>query len=95
MSSVQQAAPGTSRVVKTGVAAGDMKATVEAMAGGLSPVPTEMEHGEGAAVAKADGGGPEEEEEVEGGGADDEDDDSPPRKLCVYVHVHGHIGGVV
>eukprot|EP00903_Cladosiphon_okamuranus_P012255 g11493.t1 len=61
---------GTSRVVKTGVAEGDMKATVEALAAN--------ENGEGAAVAKADHGGPEEEEEVAGGGADDEDDDTPP-----------------
>eukprot|EP00752_Nemacystus_decipiens_P009016 g8048.t1 len=74
-------ATGTSSVVKTGVAAGDMKAAVEAMAagGGLSPVPTEKDGGDGAAVAKAGGSGPEgEEEEVEAGGPDDDEDDSPP-----------------
>lgn len=65
-------------MVKTGVAAGDMKATVEALAGGES---------EGAAVAKteADGEGPQEEEGVEGGAADDEDDDTPPREFDVLV----------
>lgn len=77
---VQQTAAGTSSVVKTGVAAGDMKAAVEAMAagGGLSPVETAKENGDGAAVAK---GAPEEEEEAEGGGPDDDEDDSPPREL--------------
>ncbi|CAM9253262.1 unnamed protein product, partial [Hapterophycus canaliculatus] len=63
-------AAGTSSVVKTGVAAGDMKAAVAAMAagGGLSAVPTETEGGDGG----------EEDAIVKDEDEDEDEDDSPP-----------------
>lgn len=75
---------GTSNVVRTGVAAGDMKAAVEAVAagGGLTAVASE----EGGKKSEEDGGKGGEErgddgESKDGGGDNDEDDDTPPREF--------------
>lgn len=82
-------------MVKTGVAAGDMKAAVEAMAagGGLSAVTTENEGGVGVPAAETTAAAEESDGAGKGkGSADDgeegavdkdeeEDDDSPPREL--------------
>ncbi|CAM9834229.1 unnamed protein product [Pylaiella littoralis] len=82
-------AAGTSSVIKTGVAAGDMKEAVEAAAaaGSLSAVPTGDGQGATVAAGKKSGGGggaggPEEDAEGGGDGDDivegEDDDDSPP-----------------
>lgn len=84
-------AAGTSSVIKTGVAAGDMKEAVEAAAaaGSLSAVPTGDGQGATVAAGKKSGGGegaggPEEDAEGGGDGDDivegEDDDDSPPRE---------------
>ena len=78
---------GASNVVKTGVAAGDMKATVEAVAagGGLSAVASaEGATGEqGGEKSEADGakGGEDGGDDGEGKDGDDDDDNTPPREF--------------
>lgn len=70
---------GTSSVVKTGVAAEDMKAAVEAAAaaGEVPDVPQEEEKGEGV-------------DESEGDGMDGDDDDGTPPRECGRMDTRVH-----
>lgn len=71
---------GTSNVVRTGVAAGDMKSAVEAVAagGGLSAVASEEDGGKKREGDGATGG-------VGEGKDNDDDDDAPPRECPQFI----------
>lgn len=71
-------AAGSSRVVKTGVSAEDMKGTVEALAAG-------GDGGDAEEAKREEGGARGEEEAVEGGDDDDDDDDDTPPRKCLSV----------
>lgn len=74
----QQETSGPASIVKTGVAAEDMKATVEAMAAGGRAIPVKTEAGKEDTAGAAAGANAAATEG--GGGGDDDDDDSPARE---------------